>query len=119
MELLFVSDQLVSKSRFITFEVDWASKYAKVGEAGFAAITVVEGSCGISILISNILCRASIDNLDCIGMSMVKEGTSKSGSVEQSVCNVVDFSPFGFTNSIHFLMFRGCSFNFDSKIGAS
>ena len=38
LKLLFVGDQLVAESRFITFEVDWASKYAEVGKAWFSAI---------------------------------------------------------------------------------
>ena len=73
------------------------------------------GCCWISILVNNILGWADIQDLDCIGMGMMEEGSSKSCIVEEDVGSVVDFSPFGFTNTIHFLVFRGSSFNFDSK----
>jgi hypothetical protein len=80
--LLFVGDQLVAESRFITFEVDWASKYAEVGKAWFSAIALLVGCCWVAILVSDILGWARIDNVDGISMSMM----------EESACHVIERS---------------------------
>jgi hypothetical protein len=95
---LFVGDQLVEESRFITFEVDWASKYVEVGKAWFSAIAVLVGCCWVAILVSDILGWARIDNVDGISMCMMEESAVKSGSVQEYVGSIVDFAPFGFTN---------------------
>jgi hypothetical protein len=105
-EVVVVGDQLVVESWFITFEVDWASKYAEVGKARFSAIAVLVGCCWVAILVSDILGCARIDNVDGISMCMMEESAAKSGSVQEDICSVVDFAPFGFTNTIHLLMGR-------------
>ena len=98
------------------FEVDWASKYAEVSKAWFSAIAVLVGCCWVAILVSDILSWARIDNVDGLGMSMVEEGAAKLGSIQEEVCSIVDFVPFGFTNTIHPLMFWGGCFEFDYKV---
>ena len=98
LKLLFVGNQLVAESWFIMFEVDWASKYAEVGKAWFSAIAVLVGCCWVAISVSDILGWARIDNVDGISMCMMEESTTKLGSVH---CSIVDFAPFGFTNTIH------------------
>ena len=50
MKLLFVGNQLVAESWFITFEVDWASKYTGVSTAWFSAISVLGGVVGLPSL---------------------------------------------------------------------
>ncbi len=55
LKLLFVGNELVAESWFITFEVDWASKYAEVGKAWFSTIAVLVGCCWVPILVSDIL----------------------------------------------------------------
>ena len=119
LELLLVGVRLAAKGRFVAFEVNWAAKYTEVGETWFAAIAEMKWGCRVSISVNNIFGRASIDNVNGICMDMVKEGSAKAGSVEQDVGSVVNFTPFSFTDAIHFLVFRGCSFNFNSKVCAS
>ena len=119
MELLLVCDQLVAKGWFVAFEVNWAAEYAEVVEARFSTIAEVEGCSWVSIFVNNILGRARVDNVNGVCMGMVKEGSAKAGSVEQDVGGVVNFSLFSFTDAIHFLVFRGCSFNFNSNVYAS
>ncbi len=69
------------------------------------------------MLVNNILGRADVDDLDCISMGMMVKGAAKSCIVEENVGGVVDFTPFGFADAIHFLMFGSCGFNFDIKRG--
>ena len=78
--MLFVGNKFVAESWFILFEVDWASKYAEVSKAWFSAIAVLVGGCWVSILVSDILGWARIDNVDGISMCMMEEGAAKSGS---------------------------------------
>ena len=118
MELLFVCDEFVTECWFVTLEVDGASKDSKVGEAGLSAVAVVERRSRIAMFINDIFGRASIDDMGGICMSMVEEGTSKSGIVEECVGSVMNFTPFSFTDAIHFLMFRSSSFQFDSHVRA-
>ncbi len=66
-------------------------------------------------MVNNVLGRADIDEVNCIGMGMMKEGAAKSCIVKENVGGVVDFTPFGFAYTVHLLMFRGGSFNFNSK----
>jgi len=66
-------------------------------------------------LVNNILGRADIDDVNGIGMGMMKEGAAKSCIVKENVGGVVDFTPFGFAYTVHLLMFRSGSFNFKSK----
>ena len=49
---------------------------------------------------------------------MVKEGSTKAGCVEKNIGCVVNFAPFCFADTIHFLMFWSCSFKFHSKVFA-
>jgi hypothetical protein len=116
LKLLFVSNQLVAESWFITFEIDWASKYAEVSKAWFSAIAVFLGCCWVSILVSDMLGWTRIDNIDGIGMCMMEEDTAKLGSIQEDACSIVNFAPFGFKNTIHLLMFWGSCFKFDSKV---
>ena len=51
-------------------------------------------------------------------MCVMEEGSAKACCVEEGVGGVVDFSPFGFTDAIHFLMFGSSGFEFDSKFSA-
>ena len=118
MELLLIGNQLVAEGRFVALEVDRASKYAEVGKAWFSAIAVLEWCDWVAMLVSHILGWASINNANSIGMCMMEEGAAKSGSVEKYICSVVNFSPFGFTDAIHFLVFWSSSFKFDSKVVA-
>jgi hypothetical protein len=67
-------------------------------------------------LVSNILGWARIDNVDCMSMCMMEEGATKLGSIQEDFCSIVDFEPFGFTNTIHLLMFWGCCIKFKSKV---
>jgi hypothetical protein len=62
LKLFFVGNQFVAESWFITFEIDLASKYAEVSMAWFSAIAVLVGCCWVSILVSDILGWARIDN---------------------------------------------------------
>jgi hypothetical protein len=115
-EVVVVGNQLAAESRFILFELDWASKYAEVGKAWFSAIAVLVGCCWVSILVNDILGWARIDNVDCISMCMMEESAAKLGSIQEDVCSIVDFGPFGFKNTIHLLMFWGGCFKFNSKV---
>ncbi len=118
-ELLLVGVKLVAKGRIVAFEGNWAATYADVGETWFATVAELKWGCRVSISVSNMFGRASINNMNGICMGMVKEGSAKAGSVEQDVGGVVNFTPFSFTDAIHFLVFRGCSFNFNSNVCAS
>ncbi len=69
------------ESQFIAFIIDWASKYAEVSKAWFSAIDVLVGCCWVSILLSDILGWARIDNVVCISMCMMEEGAAKLGSI--------------------------------------
>jgi hypothetical protein len=100
LKLLFVGIQLVAESWFKAFEIDWASKCVVVSKAWFSAIAVLVGCCWVSILSSDILGWARIDNVDGISMCMMEEGTAKSGSVQENVCRIVYFAQFGFTKTI-------------------
>ena len=115
LKLLFVGDKFVAESWFITFEEGGTSKDSEVCDAGFALEAVLVGRCWISIFVDNIFGQADIDNVNCIGMSMMKEGAAKSCIVKENVGGVVDFTPFGFAYTVHLLMFRSGSFNFNSK----
>jgi hypothetical protein len=97
---------------YITFEVDWASKYAEVGKGWFSAIAALVGCCWVAIFVSDILDCARIDNVDGISMRMMEERAAKLGSDQEDVCSIVDFAPIGFTNTIHLLMFWGGCFKF-------
>jgi hypothetical protein len=103
----------------VVFEVNWAAKYAEVGETWFVAKVEMNWGCRVCISVNDIFGRESIDNVNGICMDMVKEGSAMAGSVEQDVGSVVNFMLFCFTDAIHVLVFRGCSFNFDSKVCAS
>jgi hypothetical protein len=116
LKLLFVGNQLVAEGWFIKFEIDGASKYVEVSKAWFSAIAVLVGCCWVSILVSDILSWARIYNVDGIGMCTMEEGADKLGSIQENVCSIVDFAPFGFTNAIHLLMFWGGFFKIDSKV---
>ena len=94
----------------------WASKDMEVGNAGLALEAAVIGSCWVSTtLVSKMFGRDDIEDLNCISMCVMEEGASKSCIVEENLGSVVDFMPFGFADTVHFLMFRGCSINFDSS----
>ncbi len=67
-------------------------------------------------MVSDIFDWTRIDNVDGISMCMMEEGAAKSGSIQEHVCSIVDFAPFGFTNTIHLMMFWGGWFKFDSKV---
>jgi hypothetical protein len=47
---------------------------------------------------------------------MMEESAVKSGSVQEYVGSIVDFAPFGFTNTIQLLMFWVGCFKFNSKV---
>ena len=115
LKLLFVGNEFVAESWFITFEEGGAAKDLEVCNVGLALEAVLIGRCRISILVSNVLGRADIDNVNCIGMGMMKECAAKSCIVKENVGGVVDFTPFGFAYTVHLLMFRSGSFNFNSK----
>jgi hypothetical protein len=66
------------------FEIDWASKYTVVSKAWFSAIAVLVRCCWVSILVSDILGWARIDNVDGVSMCMMEEGTAKSGSIQEN-----------------------------------
>ena len=52
-------------------------------------------------------------------MYVMEEGSAKACCVEEGVGSVVDFSPFGFADAVHFLMFGSSGgFKFDSKFSA-
>ncbi len=88
----------------------------EVSKAWFSAIAALVGCCGVSILVSDILGWARIDNVDGMSMRMMEEGAAKLGSIQENNCGIVDFAPFGFTNTIHLLMFWGGCFKFNSKV---
>ncbi len=115
LNLLFVGDKFVAESWFITFEEGGTAKDLEVCDAGFALEAVLVGRCWISIFVNNVFGRADIDNVNCIGMGMMKEDAAKSCIVKENVGGVVDFTPFGFAYTDHLLMFRSGSFNFNSK----
>ena len=60
----------------------------------------------VSIFVRNIFGRADIEDLNCMSMRMMEEGTSKSCIVEENVGSVMDFTPFSFEDTVHFLMFK-------------
>jgi hypothetical protein len=99
LKLLFEGNQLVAEGRFITFEIYWASKYAEVSKAWFSAKAVLVGCCWVSILVSEVLGWARIDNVDGRSMYMMEENAAYTGSIQEDVCSIVDFAPFGFTNT--------------------
>ena len=113
--MLFVGDKLVAESWFITFEEGGTAKDSEVCDAGFALEAVLVGCCWISIFVNDIFGWADIDDVNCIGMGMMKEGATKSCIVKEDVGGVVDFTPFGYAYTVHLLMFRSGSFNFNSK----
>jgi hypothetical protein len=114
--LLFVlGNKFVAESWFIMFEEGGTAKDLEVCNAGLALEAVLIGHCWISNLVNNILGRADIDDVNCIGMGMMKEGAIKSCIVKENVGGVVDFTPFGFAYTVHLLMLRGGSFNFNAK----
>ncbi len=76
--MLFVGNKFVAESWFITFEEGGTAKDLEVCDAWFALVAVLIGRCWISILVNNILCRADIDDVNGIGMGMMKEGAAKS-----------------------------------------
>ena len=115
LKLLFVGDEFVAESWFITFEEGGTAKDSEVCNAGFALEAVLVGCCWISIFVNNVFGWADIDDVNCIGMGMMKEGAAKSCIVKENVGGVVDFTPFGFAYTVHLLMFRSGSFNFNSK----
>ena len=115
LKLLFVGNEFVAESWFITFEEGGAAKDSEVCNVGFALEAVLIGRCWISIMINNILGRADIDDVNCIGMGVMKECAANSCIVKENVGGVVDVTPFGFAYTVHFLMFRSGSFNFNSK----
>ncbi len=45
LKLLLVGNQLVGKSWCVTFEEDWASKYAEVSKTWFSVVAVLVGCC--------------------------------------------------------------------------
>ena len=51
-----------------------------------------------------------------IGVGVMKEGSTETGGVGQSVCSVVNFMPFGFTDTVHVLMFGSGGLDFDAKV---
>ena len=109
MQLLFISNEFVAKSWFISFEVNWASEDTKIGQTRFASIAVIERCGWVSIGISDVLGWTGVDNGDSVCVCMVKESAAKSSSVEKGIRGVMNFAPFGFADAIHFLMFRrGC-----------
>jgi hypothetical protein len=67
-------------------------------------------------LVSDILGWTRIDNVDGIVMCMMEEGAAILGSIQEDVCSISDFAPFGFTNTVHLLMFWGGCFKFNSKV---
>ena len=93
---MFVGDKFVAESWFITLEDGGTAKDLEVCDAGFALDAVLIGRCWISILVNNVLGRADIDDVNCLGMGMMKEGAAKSCIVKENVGGVVDFTPFGF-----------------------
>ncbi len=115
LKLLFVSNKFVAESWFITFEEGGTAKDSEVCDAGLALEAVLIRHCWISILVNNVLGRADIDDVNCIGMEMMKEGAAKSCIVKENIGGVVDFTPFGYAHTVHLLIFRGGSFNFNSK----
>ena len=44
-----------------------------------------------------------------VGVGVMKEGSTEAG-------DVVNFTPFGFADAIHFMMFRSGGFDFDAKV---
>ena len=115
LKLLFVGNKFVAESWLIKFEEGGTTKDLEVCNAGLALEAVLIGHCWISILVYNILGRADVNDLNCIGMGMMKKGAVKSCIVKENVSGVVDFTPFGFAYTVHLLMFRSSSFNFNSK----
>ena len=115
MELLLVGDKLVAEGWFVTFEECRTSEDAEVGETGLALEAVLVGCGWITILVNNVLGRTDVDDVDCISMGVMEEGAAKLSIVEKNVGGVVDFAPFGFADTVHFLMFRSGGFDFDSK----
>ena len=115
LKLLFVGNKFVAESWFITFEEGGTVKDSEVCNPGLELEAVLIGRCWIYILVNNVLGWADIDDVNCIGMGMMKECTTKSCIVKENVGGVVDSMPFGFACTDHLLMFRSGSFNFNSK----
>ncbi len=113
--MLFVGITFVVERWFITFEERRAAKDTKVCNAGLALEAGLIGRCWIAILVNNVLGRADINDVDSIGMGMMKEGVAKSRVVEENVGGVMDFMPFGFAYAVHLLMFRSGSFDLYAK----
>ena len=75
--MLFVGNEIVAESWFITFEEGGTAKDLEVCNPGLALEAVLIGRCWISILVNNVLGRADIDNVNCIGMGMMNEGAEQ------------------------------------------
>jgi hypothetical protein len=101
------ADEFVVVLGFVAFEVGRTAEDTVVGKTGFSLVAEFIGSDRSSIRVDNVLGGASVDNVNGVGMSMMEEGTAKTCSVKKSVGGVMDFSPFGFTDAIHFLVL-GC-----------
>ena len=83
-------------------------------DAGLALEAVLIGHCGIAILVHYVLGRADINDVDSIGMGIMMKKSAKSCVVEENIGSVVDFTPFDFAYTVHFMMVRSRSFNFIS-----
>ncbi len=94
--MLFVGYKFVAEVWFVAFEEGGTAKDTEVCNAGLALEAVLIGRCWIAILVNKILGRADIDDVNCIGMGMMKESAAKSCIVQENVGGVVDFTPFGF-----------------------
>ncbi len=70
--MLFVGNKFVAESWFIMFEEGRTAKDSEVCNAGLVLEAVLKGRCWISILVNNVLARADIDDVNCIGMGMMK-----------------------------------------------
>jgi hypothetical protein len=112
LKLLFVGYKFAAEIWFVTFEDNRTTKDTEVGNAGLALEAVLIGCCWIAILFKTFLGRADIDDVDSMGMGMMKEYAAKSCVIEENVGAVVDFTPFGFAYTVHFLMFRSGRVNF-------
>ena len=114
-----MSDKFVVVSWFVAFEEGWAAKDAEVGETGFSTIAELVGGDRVSMRVCDVFGRARIDDVNGVCVSMMKEGAAEAGGVQKSVGRVVNFFPFSFAYTVHFLVL-GCScFNFNAKVDAS
>ena len=82
LKLLFVCDELIVEFWFKAFEECWTAKDTEVGEAGFPVVREFKGVDGNAVRVCSVLSGTGINNVNSIGVSLMKGGSTKACCVE-------------------------------------